>query len=341
MMTKNEARISVIVPVYNVEKYLVQCVESICGQTYRNLEIILIDDGSTDSSVSLCDELAKKDERIVMCHKANGGLSDARNTGLDMACGEYICFVDSDDFICAQMLEHLYMRIQHDCSDLAVCQYRVVDEQGRECKNSFASGALLKPEGVWGKEQYWKELYDGNSAFCVVAWNKLYKRELFEKLRYENGKIHEDEFIIASIVERCKRISIVESPLYCYRYRSESIMGSGYSLKNLDKVEALIARAQYFLGSGQEELAGRTLVKAAGLLSEGCHRLDMGEKENRRRYDLLRREFRMLTGKVCLHSKNRKNAFACLLFLIDGRIYYRIWRCRIIQKQNRAEEEKL
>ncbi len=220
--------VSVIVPIYKVEAYLEKCIKSIQNQTYTDLEIILVDDGSPDRCGAICDRYAEEDARIKVIHKENGGLSDARNKGLDIAAGEYILFVDSDDYIHPQMVEMLLEQLQTTDADIAVCRFKQVQENEEVRFEDFISG---RTEGTSVKEL---EVFEGQAIvenlqyknlLTVVAWNKLYKAELFEKLRYPKGRIHEDEFLIHHILHLCKKTVYIETELYYYLQRTGSIMG--------------------------------------------------------------------------------------------------------------------
>ena len=197
---KMEELVSVIVPIYKVEPYLKKCVDSIRNQTYKNLEIILVDDGSPDECPKMCDDFAKEDNRIKVIHRKNGGLSAARNSGLEIATGKYIGFVDSDDYIHSKMYEILVGRLEEKSADLAVCRVQDVFEIGEE----EALSTEEKVETMTNVEAL-KSIYGNWGTDMVVAWNKLYKRELFEELRYNEGKVHEDEFMIHKVLYNVKK----------------------------------------------------------------------------------------------------------------------------------------
>ena len=242
--------LSIIVPIYNVEKYLTECVESICNQTYNDLEIILIDDGSTDLSGKICDEFAKKDERVVVIHKSNGGLSSARNAGIDVAKGEYIGFVDSDDYVAPQMYRELYESICENNADVSICGYMTVTEAGNP-----QISCSLKKEQLSGFEALRKLGIDGiGGPPFVIAVNKLYRKSLFSKIRFPNGKLHEDAFIMHEIFDNCSLISTVDRVLYFYRQRNDSITKQVYSVRHLDCVEAYYARYNYYKKREKEYL---------------------------------------------------------------------------------------
>ena len=229
-----EEKISVIVPIYKVEKYLRKCVDSIINQTYKNLEIILVDDGSPDNCPAICDEYAKKDNRIKVIHKPNGGLSDARNAGLDIATGEYIAFVDSDDYIDLTMYEKLYNAIKQNNCDLAICGFRQVDENDKPLNNGWSKKFV-----IYEKDHSLDALFTTNIGGIVVAWNKLYKKHIFDIIRYPKGLIHEDEYIIYDVIVKCNGIVIIEDQLYNYVQRANSIIGSKPTKKVFDVITAL------------------------------------------------------------------------------------------------------
>lgn len=231
--------ISVIVPVYKVEKYLDRCVESIVGQTYSNLEIILVDDGSPDHCPVMCDAWADKDNRIKVIHKENGGLSDARNAGMEAADGELIGFVDSDDWIAPDMYQCLYEAMEADNSDMAACGVKKVWENGKSTEMLTGSGCC-----VLNRTEAMKALIE-ESWLKHPVWYKLYKAELIRDIRFPVGKYHEDVFWSYRAVGAAENVSVTDHTGYYYWQRSESIMGEDYSLKRLDAIEALEARQVY------------------------------------------------------------------------------------------------
>lgn len=236
MIITEDPLISVIVPVYNVEPYLDRCVSSIVNQTFDNLEIILVDDGSPDNCPSMCDGWAEKDRRIKVVHKKNGGLSDARNAGIAVATGKWISFVDSDDWLDLRFLEILYgTAVENDCQ-VAECEYIVAT---KEQPNADISRDASFYSTIDAMEQH---LCD--SLFRQVVWNKLYRRDIISA-PFKNGKYHEDVFWTYQIIANCKKLAHVHSALYFYFQRDSSIMGQPYSLKRLDAVEAAIDRCKF------------------------------------------------------------------------------------------------
>ena len=232
------ALISVIVPIYGVEKYLDKCVESIVNQTYRDLEIILVDDGSKDACPAMCDEWAEKDARIKVVHKENGGLSDARNAGVPFATGEYISFIDSDDYLEPTFYEKLYQKMQETGAEIAECGTRYVDEEGNLLK------VRASQDGDFDKLPALKKLIEEN-GFYQTVWNKLYKKEVTDGILFAKGKYNEDEFWTYRVFDRATKIVSIKEPLYNYLQRGNSIIGAGYSQKRLDGLDALYERMQH------------------------------------------------------------------------------------------------
>lgn len=235
--------ISVIIPVFNVEKFLPRCVESVQKQTYTNIEIILVDDGSPDRCAEICDAYAEKDSRIRVIHKKNGGLSDARNAGMDIARGEYFCFIDSDDYIQPTMLEHMSSAIESSGAKLALCNLMCVDEKGSRV---FDAQESCIQSGVFSAHELLPRFYQKLGWYYIVAWNKLYHRSLFEDIRFPFGKIHEDEYIAAQIIWNAQTIVCLESEEYIYIYqRKGSIMNSRKVRSHCDWLEALYQRFEF------------------------------------------------------------------------------------------------
>ena len=231
--------ISIIVPVYKVENYLDRCVQSLVDQTWSNLEIILVDDGSPDNCGAMCDAWAARDNRIKVIHKENGGLSDARNAGMAIASGTYMGFVDSDDYISSDMYQLLYDRMAADGSDIAACGVELVYEDGRPSGRLTSSGSCIlnKNEAM--------EAVLRESWLKQPVWYKLYKTELIRDMLFPAGKYHEDVYWTWQAVARAEKVSVFDTPCYFYVQRSGSIMGEGYSLKRLDALEAELERTAY------------------------------------------------------------------------------------------------
>lgn len=235
--------ITIIVPVYNVEKYLSKCLDSIICQTYKNLQIILIDDGSTDNSALICDEYAIKDDRIEVIHKKNGGLSSARNAGLDIARGDYISFVDSDDYIANDMIETAYNAVIAEKADLCIFGIKWIYEDGKTYDKVSYSPII---DEMLNKNQAFHKLCLDGYFYYVTAVNKLYKKSIFNNFRFPVGKLHEDEFTVHYIFNACEKIVSIKNELYFYIQRENSIMHSQVSIKRLDGAYAFLDRSRFF-----------------------------------------------------------------------------------------------
>ncbi len=241
-MSENKL-VSVIVPVYNVEKYLKRCVNSILNQTYRTLEIILVDDGSTDQSGKICDEYDKENISVKVVHKSNGGLSDARNFGLDIAKGKYVTFIDSDDWIREDYIEVLVKTLEYGNTKISACSYQKVNEMGmaRECvKNSD----YLSNIEVWHTLEAYQHLFLNKQIDCS-ACAKLYERALFYDIRFPVGKLYEDQFTTYKVFHHAQGVTYVNEDMYYYFNRPESIQNEQFSINKMDELEANLECVQF------------------------------------------------------------------------------------------------
>lgn len=236
--------ISVIVPVYKVEQYLNQCIESIVNQTYRNLEIILVDDGSPDDCPEICDEWAQKDSRIRVLHTANGGSARARNCGIELAKGEFISFVDSDDVIHPQMIQIMYSTMKKNNYDIVECDYTI----NGVFDFSIDTGANEKSYGVAEA----LSLHLSNRGFSQIVWNKLYRRDTIGGIRFTEGKFLDDVYWTYRVLASAKKLSMIKEILYFYRQQDQSVMHQRYSLRRLDAVTAYCERYELFTTSFPE-----------------------------------------------------------------------------------------
>ncbi len=303
--------ISIIVPVYKVEEYLEKCVDSILAQTFTDIEVILVDDGSPDRSGVICDEYAAKDPRVKVIHKENGGLSSARNAGIEVAKGRYLGFVDSDDYIAPDMYQLLYEDITREQADLAICGIYDVYE-GKEPiqkpvikKTTSAAEALLV-------------ILQGN-IISVHAVNKLYKRELFNRIRYPEGKYHEDSYIIVDLLDQCQKVAINSEQKYYYYHRLGSINTETFSEKQFEFVDAWEQNETKLKGRGSaiEEAAHQRVCFANFLVLDKL--LLSGELKNYNRgHELirfLRKNFRFIL-KNDVFTRNRKIAMCALMISV-------------------------
>lgn len=246
--------ISIIVPVFNVEPYLRRCVSSILNQTYKNLEIFLVDDGSPDNCPQICDEYAKIDFRIKVIHKENGGLSDARNVGIISSKGEYLSFVDSDDFISPEFIECLYSSVVENAVKLAVCQIdNFSDSMTRNKQKKHCDCLLISKESAL---KYYTALNFDDSSPFISACTKLYHRSLFDEVKFPVGKIYEDGLISYKIIDLADNIAFLKNPLYHYYVRGNGIMGQRETHNFMDVLTPYYEAICYFKADGRNDLAG-------------------------------------------------------------------------------------
>ncbi len=239
--------ISIIVPVYNVESYLEKCINSIINQSYKNLEIILVNDGSKDRSGEICDFYASKDDRIKIINKSNGGLSDARNCGLEVAKGEYIAFIDSDDWVDKDLYKILYELIIKYNSDISVCSFKKAVSEGENLNN-------INDEVVYTNITALEKIYADDGVDMVVAWNKLFKKDILIGEKFPKGKIHEDVFLIPRLMYKAKSIAYTNKELIYYRVNPNSITNSEFNIKRLDYIEALESTSRFYKDNNLDEL---------------------------------------------------------------------------------------
>lgn len=330
-MTQKEPILSIIVPVYNVEPYLQRCVESICSQTLRDFELILVDDGSPDNCPALCDAAAKRDARVRVIHQKNSGLSAARNAGLDVARGEWIGFVDSDDYIAPDMYETLYRAATENDAPLAVCSYAYVDETGKKLQHT----SQITKDEVIGRMEAMDRLGIGKNWYYITAWNRLYRRKLFDTVRFPVGKLCEDEFIAHKIYWQCERVAVVAKPLYFYVRRENSIMGQKLLQCYLDAAEGNFQRAEFALEHGLNHLAFHSCNGALGLLVG----LRFSGKENanvkRELYRQRMKEMKPLFRRMMKIPRCQKLKWKLVVFLISPRLYYALLQLKQRFRKNK------
>lgn len=324
-----EPLISVIIAAYKIEQYLGKCLDSILSQTYTNLEVIIVNDGSPDKVHEIALEYVESDCRVKLLDKENGGLSDARNAGLDVANGEYIVIIDGDDYIEQNMIELMYNRVIETSSDVCMCGINIINE----CASSESVAYEMEEfeDCVLNQDSMFDKLVYTPNWNYVVAWNKLYKKEIFDNVRYKKGKIHEDEFIIHYIVKECSKVCFVSEKLYNYIQRENSITHTGYKIAQLDIIEAVADRAEFFLKLGNNARAYRMLQRMRTVLLEGTIRT----RKNRNididnRLKKLHYKFRELYCQIDLKeiSSNRKYQMKILyislkLALLTSRKYWK------------------
>ncbi len=303
---QKEPIISIIVPVYKVENYLQKCIDSILAQTFRDFELILVDDGSPDRCPELCDAAAEKDGRIRVIHQKNGGLSAARNAGLDIARGGWIGFVDSDDTIEPEMYETLYRLVQEHGANLAVCGMLLVDEQDKTLTEPIKAPQLM----VLTREQAIGRIA---STPFHVANNKLYDREIFAQLRYPVGRLNEDSFTAPAVLEQVTTAVYTQQQLYHYCQRTGSIMHQQKKLRNYDAVEAAYACWECLLRNGQKEALPKGAKFVLGSLREVYCGLSAEDRRSARSREMKKLQ-RDVTRKTLQEGSFSASLFAQTLF---------------------------
>lgn len=269
--------VSVIVPIYNVEKYLKNCVDSILNQKYDNLEVILVDDGSPDRCGVICDEVAIRDRRVKVIHKKNGGLSSARNAGMAIATADYWCFVDSDDWISYDMIDSM-MRCFTDDIDL-VCCGKVLSGFKEEKVLNIDTSICINSENAIEKAIFDKDV-------GIAAWGKIYRSRLFENTRFPEGEIHEDAAIMLQIFDKARKVFVLNRALYYYRYNSEGISKGAYSTK-FDVVLKHNLKNEEFILNKYPMLKN----KARAMLADGCYGMMLKILKTPKGFETYNRQF--------------------------------------------------
>jgi len=270
--------ISIIVPVYNVEAYLDKCITSLCNQSYHEIEIILVDDGSTDQSGAICDAWEKNDSRIRVVHKQNGGVSSARNVGIDIAKGEYICFVDSDDCVSDQYIALMMRYCKTDDCKMVMCRFKRVDDTFQADENQNITVHSIERSA----HELLLNIYSVENEQTIVIVNKLFRRELFIGVRFPVGKIHEDEAVIPLLIHKAGGVIVLDCVLYFYFSRKGSITNSAWSIQRLDYLDVLTERMAFAKENFYEEFADKTRIEyclAVSYAIKKLQKLDVTGKE--------------------------------------------------------------
>jgi len=309
--------ISVIVPVYKVEDYLDRCVSSILRQSFRDFELILVDDGSPDSCGAMCDAWAEKDSRIHVIHQENGGLSAARNAGIDWVFANskssWIAFVDSDDWIHWDYLLQLYKAAAEAGSRISACGFYRTGGDSREAAVSGKAVAMTADEYYCSQEVH--------GGVTAVAWNKLYHRSLFKTLRYPVGKLHEDEFTTYLAVYEAGKVGVVENEMYAYYQNPQGIMQSKWNPRRLHVLEAFEQQIAYAREKGLNRLERKALTASVYTIHDTLEQL-RSFPEHKQYRKLLRQKLR----------RTLKEAGSCGLFPFEKRYFWAYedaWPCKI------------
>lgn len=256
-------RISVIVPVYNVEQYLPACVDSILGQTFEDFELLLVDDGSPDNCGAICDEYAQKDPRVRVIHQANQGLSGARNAAMDVARGEFLTFIDSDDVVSRDYLAVLLHAAEKEQADIAVCG---LQEFFDDVVPGLEPGRVEAARTVLDNRAACVAIYEGDPLVPVNACAKLFRADLWKDLRFPVGRLHEDQAVIPLVCYHATKVVSVDRAMYCYRTRSASITKAAFSLKRYDDIWAVDNCIRFFKERGEQEILRAARDKRQRLL---------------------------------------------------------------------------
>lgn len=269
-------KVSIVVPVYNIASYLDECVLSLTRQTYRNLEILLIDDGSTDGSGACCDRWAEKDARICVIHKVNGGAASARNAGLDAACGDLVCFVDSDDVAELDYVAHLVHTLEENHADAATCGFRFWSRNKLEIKTGDTEA------GVYSREAYLRRFLKDWS--CSLLWNKIFRREVIGQIRMEEGHRVDDEYFTYRVCMNCAAVAVSDRVGYRYRLRASSAMQNMAAVQEkimLDRIGYITERYQH-IADGIPALEEEFFLDTLDTLTRyWYHSKDMPEAQKR------------------------------------------------------------
>ena len=255
--------ISIVIPVYKVEKYLIKCVDSVVNQTYKNLEIILVDDGSPDNCGKICDEYARIDKRIIVIHKENGGLSSARNAGIEICKGDYLFFIDSDDWISDDCIEYLYNSIFADDSDCAVTNLMFINEETGKARKVYN---FEEKHFVFRKNEAIKTMFYQKNISCGAP-GKLYKKQLFKDIRYPESTLFEDLATTYRIFDKCERITVNSEDKYYYLQRKSGIIRSKFTDRKLDIINITEEIVEYI----QEKLPVCYKAAVCRLISGQLH----------------------------------------------------------------------
>ncbi len=274
--------VSIIVPTYNIDKYINRCLNSISEQTYSDIEVIIVDDGSTDGTGEICKKFVEKDSRFKYFYKQNGGLSSARNFGLDRTRGDYIAFVDGDDFVEKDMIETLFKNATLTGADIIACGF---SEENR------GDEVLSLKEGIYSGQEILKKMAEPLGYKYVVAWNKLYKKEVFDEVRFKLNKKHEDQWIVHKLLLKANKVSCIDNVLYRHDNRQGSITSEKDIIAHFDDIDALLYRAKLLDEQGLDYLNKYTEMQLFDLVKHY-----LSDSFNSKRYTL--KEIKLIESKL-------------------------------------------
>ena len=309
--------ISIILPIYNVKDYLPKCMKSIFAQTYTNLEIIMVDDGSTDGSGKLCDDYAAKDSRVRVFHKKNGGLSDARNYGIERAEGEFITCIDSDDYVDKDYVAYLYHLIVKYKTKMSICQHRVIFSNGMKDEKGSSGDELLT-----NKKCIKRMLY--HDVIDTSAWAKLYHRELFSDVRYPYGKQFEDIATTYKLMLKCSKIAVGYESKYNYIFRSNSIVNCSFNHKKLELLEMTDNMGKEVL-SIYPDLSKAVMRRRVYARFSTLNQMLEVEGHDDKKNEIIR--FIKAHSKEIIFDKKapKRDKLAIIILYLSKRMYKKIW----------------
>ena len=308
---KNDELVSIVVPVYNVEKYLEDCVDSILRQTYENLEIVLVDDGSTDGSGKICDDLQKKSNRIIVIHKKNGGLSDARNCGIDNAHGKYICIIDSDDLVSEDYIEIMKKNISESVK-ITACGYCHYYDSGRKVKINF-DNICHYYKGIEA-QKYLNVI----GFFNVSTCNKLFEKSLFDEIRFPVGKKSEDWYVMYKLIEKAGGIYYNSDIKYLYRQRSGSITKS--IVVNDAAIDAAQEVYQYYIKQNWKEVVPYA-AQSLAFANIGVYNAYLCGQNNKKLMNEIRKNVISIKKDITLDELSKARKIQLFLFLQNKFLY--------------------
>ena len=317
--------VSVIVPVYKVERQLDRCVTSIVNQSYRNLEIILVDDGSPDQCPRKCDEWANQDDRITVIHQRNGGLSAARNAGLESMSGDYVAFVDSDDYVEPDYIRLMLDAMQANDAEVAICSIHQEDDQATASADNHA---IVDQVTMLSGRSCLARLGGDTVVDYVTAWNKLYAARLWKTVRFPAGKLHEDEYTTYRILAECDTVVLVPELLYHYVQNAGSIMHTTYSVRNLDRIEAWMQRLRFYRQRGYTELYAPTFDLIRWDLPHAVKGLDWNDPIVHGRLREIFAGLRPFSPSVASHLGGPKSVLIYLMLCVCPFRFSRFWYSR-------------
>lgn len=307
----NEPLISVIVPIYNVENYLEKCIESIVRQTYKHLEIILVNDGSPDNSAAICEKYKNMDERIILIHKTNGGLSSARNAGLKIAKGEIIVCIDSDDWIHQDMIQVMYRNLEEYNADMSVCNFEIKEANGKKSGKSFTHKIEILDREQAMQYAILPEKYYG------FAWNKMYRKSILQDMLYdETIRKGEDSPFTCEYISKCQKIVYQDIPLYYYRQDTVSITRSKFNIGKMSVLDAYggIVKLLEDNDYSKETIDLQKVQYANQLLSLLINIIKTDCKTYHNQINIIRdqmKQYKKLYLQSCHINKLHKVVFAC------------------------------